>query len=373
MHDRQRLLQEGRPGRRHRTTRPTTRAGASRPRSTSTRCRRPARTATSCSCRATTTAWTTWASPWTPPCRSGAKFVSNSYGVLGEDPDETAFDHYYDHPGVAVTASHRRHRQRDQLAGDQPERGRASAARRSRRTAPPRGWTGSRLGRRRLGMLAVRAEAGFPGRTWTPVRDRAIADVSADADPNTGLPSTTPSVRAVAAGRRHQPVVAAGRGDVRAGRHPVAGTYPVCLPLRRTAPVQPVRRHRRARTAAAATCSARPDPAGTARPGSAPPNGVTALPADRTATSPATVTDAVDRCADRRARPSRPPTVLGDHRRRRPLQPESLPVGSYDVTAQAFGYASQDRPAASGRADGADDDRALRPAPACRATRCPAR
>src|SRR3954465_8210499 len=35
----------------------------------------------------------------------GAKYVSNSYGVPGEDPGELDFDHYYDHPGVAVTAS----------------------------------------------------------------------------------------------------------------------------------------------------------------------------------------------------------------------------------------------------------------------------
>ncbi len=35
----------------------------------------------------------------------GAKFVSNSYGILGEDPSETSYDQYYNHPGVAVVAS----------------------------------------------------------------------------------------------------------------------------------------------------------------------------------------------------------------------------------------------------------------------------
>jgi hypothetical protein len=35
----------------------------------------------------------------------GAKFVSNSYGVPGEDSSELGFDHHYDHPGEAVTAS----------------------------------------------------------------------------------------------------------------------------------------------------------------------------------------------------------------------------------------------------------------------------
>ena len=34
----------------------------------------------------------------------GAKFVSNSYGA-GEAAAETSLDHFYDHPGVAITAS----------------------------------------------------------------------------------------------------------------------------------------------------------------------------------------------------------------------------------------------------------------------------
>ena len=35
----------------------------------------------------------------------GATEVSNSYGSAGPEPDQTFFDHYYDHPGVAITAS----------------------------------------------------------------------------------------------------------------------------------------------------------------------------------------------------------------------------------------------------------------------------
>jgi subtilase family serine protease len=35
----------------------------------------------------------------------GATEVSNSYGSLGPEPDQTLWDHYYDHPGVAITAS----------------------------------------------------------------------------------------------------------------------------------------------------------------------------------------------------------------------------------------------------------------------------
>src|SRR4051794_24728869 len=35
----------------------------------------------------------------------GATEVSNSYGSAGPEPDDTYFDHYYNHPGVAIVAS----------------------------------------------------------------------------------------------------------------------------------------------------------------------------------------------------------------------------------------------------------------------------
>ena len=35
----------------------------------------------------------------------GATEVSNSYGSAGPEPDQTFFDHYYNHPGVAIAAS----------------------------------------------------------------------------------------------------------------------------------------------------------------------------------------------------------------------------------------------------------------------------
>jgi subtilase family serine protease len=35
----------------------------------------------------------------------GATEVSNSYGTVGPEPDQTFWDHYYNHPGVAITAS----------------------------------------------------------------------------------------------------------------------------------------------------------------------------------------------------------------------------------------------------------------------------
>jgi subtilase family serine protease len=35
----------------------------------------------------------------------GATEVSNSYGSVGPEPDQTFWDHYYNHPGVAITAS----------------------------------------------------------------------------------------------------------------------------------------------------------------------------------------------------------------------------------------------------------------------------
>ena len=99
----------------------------------------------------------------------GAKFVSNSYGVPGEDPGETDFDHYYDHPGVAVTASTGDLGNVTNWPAQQPEGGGGG------RHDPDLGLVAARVdrvgvGRRRQRVLAVRAEARLPAGPRHPVR-----------------------------------------------------------------------------------------------------------------------------------------------------------------------------------------------------------
>ena len=115
----------------------------------------------------------------------GAKFISNSYGTSGESSAETGWDQYYNHPGVAVTAS----------AGDSgygvhypaasPYVTSVGGTTLTHDPSTARGW----------------AETVWPGTgsgcsmyepkpSWqadTGCANRTDNDVSADADPNTGV------------------------------------------------------------------------------------------------------------------------------------------------------------------------------------------
>jgi len=124
----------------------------------------------------------------------GARFVSNSYGgpeSSTELADEAA---YYDHPGVAVTVS----------AGDSGYAVEFPAASQyvtavggtslSRNSAVARGWSETVWGDGSLSSATGGTGSGCsayePKPAWqtdTGCSDRTVADVSADADPSTGV------------------------------------------------------------------------------------------------------------------------------------------------------------------------------------------
>ncbi|MFL6075948.1 MAG: carboxypeptidase regulatory-like domain-containing protein [Mycobacteriales bacterium] len=114
----------------------------------------------------------------------GAKYVSNSYGSGVEDASETDYDHYYQHPGVVITAS----------TGDTGY-GPAFPAASTGVTAvggtsltadsSARGWTEAAWSGAGSGCsqyIAKPAWQSDPG-----CDHRALADVSAVADPATGV------------------------------------------------------------------------------------------------------------------------------------------------------------------------------------------
>ena len=102
------------------------RAGSRRSRSTSRWCRRSARSATSCSSRRTrptrrsrprTRCSTATSAPRsTRPSTSARPRSRTATASAGPEPNQTFFDHYYNHPGVAITASVGRRGLRDDLA-----------------------------------------------------------------------------------------------------------------------------------------------------------------------------------------------------------------------------------------------------------------
>ncbi len=120
----------------------------------------------------------------------GAKYVSNSYGG-GESSSDTSYDSsYFNHPGVAITVS----------SGDSGYGVEYPAASRYvtsvggtslSRDSSTRGWTesvwGSSAGGEGAGSGCSAYDAKPSWQTDTGCAKRTVADVSAVADPNTGL------------------------------------------------------------------------------------------------------------------------------------------------------------------------------------------
>ncbi|WUV84947.1 putative Ig domain-containing protein [Streptomyces sp. NBC_01476] len=121
----------------------------------------------------------------------GAKYVSNSYGG-SESSSDTSYDSsYFNHPGVAITVS----------SGDEGYGAEYPAASKyvtavggtslSRSSGSSRGWTesvwGSSSGGEGAGSGCSAYDTKQSWQTDTGCSKRTIADVSAVADPNTGL------------------------------------------------------------------------------------------------------------------------------------------------------------------------------------------
>jgi hypothetical protein len=116
----------------------------------------------------------------------GAKYVSNSYGGSEDGTENSSDSSYFNHPGVAITAS----------TGDSgygisyPSSSAyvtAVGGTSLSRASNSRGWTESAWSGAGSGCSSDVAKPSFQGSVTTGCANRADADVSAVADPNTGL------------------------------------------------------------------------------------------------------------------------------------------------------------------------------------------
>ena len=116
---------------------------------------------------------------------AGVVAISNSYGGVAT-PRTRTYGSYYNHPGIAVTAS----------TGDNGYRRRATPPSSSYVTAvggtrspgrAPRGWTETAWSGAGAGCSTYNTAAGRGSDFDTGCAKRAMADVSAVADPNTGV------------------------------------------------------------------------------------------------------------------------------------------------------------------------------------------
>ncbi|WP_329537526.1 carboxypeptidase regulatory-like domain-containing protein (plasmid) [Streptomyces sp. NBC_01450] len=119
--------------------------------------------------------------------RLGAKYVSNSYGLPSESASQTAYDHHYDHPGVAVVASTGDTGHVQNWPATNPDVVAAGGTRLTRTKDTERGWTESAWTSGGSGCSLYEAQPAYQRGLATGCDTRATADVSAVADPATGL------------------------------------------------------------------------------------------------------------------------------------------------------------------------------------------
>jgi N-acetylneuraminic acid mutarotase len=266
----------------------------------------------------------------------GAKYVSNSYGG-SEDPSETTSDSsYYNHPGVAVTVS----------SGDGGYGVEYPAASQyvtavggttlTKDSTVTRGWTETTWTGAGSGCSAYEAKP-----TWqqdTGCTNRTVADVSADADPNTGVAvyNTYQSGGWGVWGGTSvaSPIIAS---TFALAGTPVAGTYPSSYPYADTTALNDVTSGSNGSCTPAYLCTAGTGYDGPT--GNGTPDGVAAFTTGPHGTVSGTVTDAgtgkplSGAEVDVGSQPAFT-TSSGTYTL-------TVPVGTYTVTAKDFGYATQ--------------------------------
>ncbi len=122
----------------------------------------------------------------------GATEVSNSYGTAGPEPDQTSYDHYYNHPGVAITAGTGDFDYGTAWPGTSPYVTAVGGTELVKDPTTARGWSESVWGSAFPGVLPNVAQGTGSGcSTWEPkpawqhdagCANRTVADVSAVAD-----------------------------------------------------------------------------------------------------------------------------------------------------------------------------------------------
>ncbi|MEC3993069.1 carboxypeptidase regulatory-like domain-containing protein [Actinacidiphila sp. DG2A-62] len=284
----------------------------------------------------------------------GAKYVSNSYGTgydstpgSGEDPSEaTAMDPYYNHPGVAVVAS----------SGDGDYGVSYPAASQyvtsvggtalTRDSSNPRGWSESvwnnAYGGPGSGCSLYEPKPAF--QTDTLCGKRTVADVSAVADPVTGV-----SVYQTYGGNgwavyggtsASSPIIAA---TYAAAGTPTAGSYPNSYPYAQRGALNDVTQGNNGSCTPAGLCTAGTGYDGPTGLGT--PNGLAAFRSGPHGVITGTITDhatgsaiagATVKAGDYSATTGADGTYKLD-----------IPPGSYDVTASAYGYTTDSMPGVS--------------------------
>ncbi|MFF2326338.1 MULTISPECIES: carboxypeptidase regulatory-like domain-containing protein [unclassified Streptomyces] len=161
----------------------------------------------------------------------GAKFVSNSYGLPGEHPFQTFMDEHYDHPGVAMTVSSGDIGHVQSWPATNPNVTAVGGTSLTRDGDTDRGWRESAWADGGSGCGLYSTRPAYQAGLDTGCETRSTADISAVADPYTGL-AVYSSLGAdgwaqVGGTSLSSPLVA---GMYALAGTPAEGTYPVTYP-----------------------------------------------------------------------------------------------------------------------------------------------
>lgn len=160
----------------------------------------------------------------------GAKFVSNSYGALDSAAAGQVSDSDYNHPGVVVTASTGDVGNQVEWPSSDPDVVAVGGTTLTPASGTSRGWSETAWSKAGSGCSSFEPQPVYQGDLTTDCANRATADISADADPNSGLAeydTLNGGWEQVGGTSLASPLIASMYAL--AGT-PAAGTYPVTYP-----------------------------------------------------------------------------------------------------------------------------------------------
>ncbi|MGH3380784.1 MAG: carboxypeptidase regulatory-like domain-containing protein [Actinoallomurus sp.] len=260
----------------------------------------------------------------------GAKFVSNSYGG-GEGSDEgQADDAYFHHPGVAVTASSGDDGYGASYPAASPYVTSVGGTSLVKDTSSARGWSESTWDGAGSGCSAYEAKPSFQHDTGCA--RRTIADVSAVADPNTGVAVYNGGWHVYGGTSVSAPIIASVYA---LGGAPATGSEPNSFPYDHPSDLNDVTSGNNGTCSPAYLCTAGDGYDGPTGLGT--PNGVGAFRSGPHGMISGTVTDGSAPLASAQVKAG-DVTATTDGQGHYAL---SVPPGTYDVSASKFGYAAK--------------------------------
>ncbi|MEU0968657.1 carboxypeptidase regulatory-like domain-containing protein [Streptomyces sp. NPDC005917] len=260
----------------------------------------------------------------------GAKFVSNSYGGA-EDSSETQSDGaYFNHPGVVVTASTGDFGYGVSYPAASAYVTAVGGTSLVKDTSTTRGWAEAAWSGAGSGCSGFETKPSF--QSDSGCAKRATADVSAVADPNTGVAVYNGGWHVYGGTSVSSPVIASVYA---LGGAPATGSQPNSLPYENTANLNDVTSGSNGSCTPSYLCTAGPGYDGPTGLGT--PNGVGAFRSGPHGIVTGTVTDGTNPLAQATV-------AFGDSSATTDGQGHyslNAPIGTYDVTASKFGYVSR--------------------------------